>query len=58
MLIKEIDLMNQRDRDKFRANNVGFVFQEFNLIPYLSAIDNVRLAQSLLGNKSKMTNCI
>ena len=41
-----------RKRDRFRAKNIGVVFQQFNLIPYLSAIDNVLLAASLAGNKS------
>ena len=30
-------------RDHFRADHVGFIFQQFNLIPYLSVIDNVLL---------------
>jgi putative ABC transport system ATP-binding protein len=30
-------------RDLFRADHVGFVFQMFNLVPYLSVIDNVTL---------------
>jgi len=30
-------------RDRFRADHVGFVFQMFNLVPYLSVIDNVTL---------------
>ncbi len=30
-------------RDRFRADHVGFVFQMFNLVPYLSVIDNVLL---------------
>ena len=30
-------------RDRLRANEIGFVFQMFNLIPYLSVIDNVLL---------------
>ncbi len=30
-------------RDRFRAHHVGFLFQLFNLIPYLSVIDNVVL---------------
>jgi putative ABC transport system ATP-binding protein len=30
-------------RDKLRADRVGFIFQQFNLIPYLSALDNVLL---------------
>ena len=31
------------ERDRFRADHVGFVFQQFNLVPYLSVIDNVCL---------------
>lgn len=30
-------------RDKFRGRHIGMVFQRFNLIPYLSVIDNLRL---------------
>lgn len=30
-------------RDRFRADHIGFVFQLFNLIPYLSARDNILL---------------
>ena len=30
-------------RDAFRADHLGFIFQQFNLIPYLSVLDNVLL---------------
>ncbi len=30
-------------RDKFRADNIGYIFQQFNLLPYLSVIENVTL---------------
>ncbi len=30
-------------RDRFRADNIGYIFQMFNLIPYLSVIENVIL---------------
>ncbi|MCB1938379.1 MAG: ABC transporter ATP-binding protein [Rhodocyclaceae bacterium] len=30
-------------RDRFRADHIGFIFQQFNLIPYLSAADNIAL---------------
>lgn len=32
-----------RRRDRFRADHVGFIFQMFNLVPYLSVVDNVTL---------------
>jgi putative ABC transport system ATP-binding protein len=36
--------MSAADRDQFRGAHVGFVFQMFNLIPYLSVRENVLLA--------------
>jgi putative ABC transport system ATP-binding protein len=30
-------------RDRLRADHVGYIFQQFNLLPYLSVVDNVRL---------------
>ena len=30
-------------RDAFRANHVGYIFQQFNLLPYLSPLENVLL---------------
>jgi putative ABC transport system ATP-binding protein len=36
----------------FRAGNLGFVFQSFNLIPYLTAIENVMLPLAIVKMKS------
>ncbi len=30
-------------RDRLRADHIGFIFQQFNLLPWMSALDNVRL---------------
>lgn len=30
-------------RDRFRVDHVGYIFQQFNLLPYLTAVDNVLL---------------
>tara|TARA_B100000676_G_scaffold299539_1_gene344015 strand:+ start:338 stop:1003 length:666 start_codon:yes stop_codon:yes gene_type:complete len=44
-----LDQMSEGQRDAFRANYVGHVFQTFNLIPYLSAVDNIRLGGYFSG---------
>lgn len=41
--------LSQAKRDQFRARHIGMVFQQFNLIPYLSAVDNVLIAANLAG---------
>ncbi len=41
--------LSQAKRDRFRAHHIGMVFQQFNLIPYLSMIDNLVLAANLAG---------
>ncbi|ORT48187.1 methionine ABC transporter ATP-binding protein [Vibrio sp. qd031] len=35
--------LSQSKRDKFRADHLGYIFQQFNLLPYLSVIENVVL---------------
>jgi putative ABC transport system ATP-binding protein len=44
VLGKELRGSSAASRDRFRADHVGLIFQQFNLIPYLSAMDNVLLA--------------
>ena len=38
-------------RDHFRARHIGFIFQMFNLIPYLSVVDNVTLPLSFASER-------
>ena len=40
-----ITQLSQSDLTKFRREHVGFVFQQFHLVPYLTATENVMLAQ-------------
>lgn len=39
----ELGALSDGDRAKWRSRNVGFVFQTFNLIPVLTALENVEL---------------
>ncbi|MDD1780248.1 ATP-binding cassette domain-containing protein [Enterovibrio sp. ZSDZ35] len=43
MLDTDITQLKNAERDAFRADNLGYIFQQFNLLPYLSVIDNVIL---------------
>lgn len=40
-----VSQMSPAELNRFRAEKIGFIFQQFHLIPYLTAIENVMLAQ-------------
>jgi putative ABC transport system ATP-binding protein len=44
VLGQRLNSMGARQRDRFRANHIGYIFQQFNLVPYIDAIDNIQLA--------------
>src|SRR3989344_5897526 len=50
---EKLSLMNDDERAQLRGRTVGFIFQSFNLIPRLSAMDNVMLPMWFadLGNR-------
>jgi putative ABC transport system ATP-binding protein len=54
VLIENQDLakMSDADRTNLRKNKVGFVFQKYNLLPTLSAADNIAIAKDIAGNHS------
>jgi putative ABC transport system ATP-binding protein len=43
VLGQQLDRLRSVQRDHFRAHHIGYIFQMFNLIPYLSMVDNVVL---------------
>ena len=47
----DIYAMSERERARFRAENIGFVFQMFHLVPYLNIIENVLLSAGAISNQ-------
>ena len=47
VVVDGVDLakLGENDLVRYRAEKIGFVFQQFHLVPYLTALENVMLAQ-------------
>ncbi len=45
-----IDQMNEKELTDYRASNLGFIFQSYNLIPSLTVKENIELGKELSGN--------
>lgn len=46
---QDIKSMSQRERDRYRAEECGLVFEQDNLVPTLTVAENIRLARELKG---------
>ena len=51
VLGKEIATMSDEGKTAFRGANIGFVFQSFNLLPSLTALENIALPLIIAGIK-------
>ncbi|NJP11084.1 MAG: ABC transporter ATP-binding protein [Leptolyngbyaceae cyanobacterium RU_5_1] len=49
LLGQEITRMSKQQLSNFRLNNIGFIFQGFNLFPALTALENVEVALKVKG---------
>ena len=49
VLGKDLKRLSKREKTAFRARNVGFVFQQFNLLPSLTAVENVSVPLVING---------
>src|ERR1019366_1674897 len=46
--------MTEAERTNLRKTSVGFVFQKYNLLPTLSAADNIEIARDIAGKKGPL----
>lgn len=46
--------LKQMNLDEYRSTHIGIVFQSYNLLPYLTALENITLAMDI--SKEKITN--
>lgn len=51
VLDKDFSKLSSSNRDHFRSQNMGIIFQQFNLIPFLTVEENLKLRLKFQGNK-------
>ena len=58
VLVDSLDLysLSGEQRADFRSEYIGFIFQSFQLIPYLTVLENVKLPMAVTGQKKKIKN--
>ena len=56
ILQQELKTLSAAKRDRFRAQHMGMIFQQFNLLPYLSGRQNIQLGQYFAPQTNKQSN--
>ncbi len=58
IMINNTDLtpLSQTKRDQFRGENIGYIFQSFNLIPYLTVLENILLPMQINPKRNREKN--
>jgi putative ABC transport system ATP-binding protein len=51
---RDLLAMSEADRTNLRKSTVGFVFQKYNLLPTLSAADNIAIARDIAGKNGEV----
>ena len=54
ILGKNLFSLSQKNRDQFRVDHIGIIFQQFNLIPYLSVFENISLPCAFSWKRKEM----
>ena len=52
---KQVDFMNLKKNDILRANKIGIIYQQDNLLPDFTALENVYLASLAVGNNKQLS---
>lgn len=55
---KDISIFNEKELTNYRRNDVGFVFQFYNLVPNLTAKENVELASEIVKDALDATEVL
>ncbi len=51
----DITLLSDKELTEFRRNNIGFIFQQYYLLPNMSVAENVKMGADLANNKDYRT---
>lgn len=55
---QDVTAMNRKERFSFRRHSVGFIFQTFNLLPGLTALENVQFGADVAGRADALDRAV